>query len=47
LEQFNRFIQTAMEAGLVGKWQDILTTSRNKSAANQKHPHPGDYSVLL
>jgi hypothetical protein len=48
LEQFNRFIQIAIEAGLVGKWwQDILTTSRTKSATLQKHSLPDDYSVLL
>lgn len=48
LEQFNRFIQIAMEAGLLEKWwQDVLTKLQIKSAAIRNHSLLDDYSVLL
>jgi hypothetical protein len=48
LEQFNKLIETALQAGLVGKWwKDIQVTSRIKATAIRKYSLLDDYSVLL
>jgi hypothetical protein len=48
LEKFNKFIEIALQAGLVGKWwKDIQVTSKIKAAAIQKYSLSSDYSVLL
>jgi ionotropic kainate glutamate receptor 3/ionotropic kainate glutamate receptor 5 len=48
LGHFNKFIEIALRAGLVGKWwKDIQVTSRIKAAAIRKYSPLHDYSVLL
>jgi hypothetical protein len=48
LKQFNKFIEIALQAGLVGKWwKDIQVTSRIKAAAIRKYSPLNHYSVLL